>query len=61
MWATLGSFETLMTGVGPAVSYISPQFCGGHTVVAEVKWLPQMDTHYTLSGNYLWVKASLSF
>ncbi len=58
--AKLGSFETLMTGVGPVISYISPPFCGGHTVVAEVKWLPQMDTRYTLSGDYVWFKVSLS-
>ncbi len=59
--AKLGSFETLMTGVGPVLSYISPKFCGNHTVVAEVKWLPQMDTHYTLKGDYVWFKAALTF
>jgi hypothetical protein len=53
--ARLGSFETLMTGVGPVVSYISPPFCGGHMVTAEVKWLPQIDTRYTLNGNYVQV------
>jgi hypothetical protein len=59
--AKLGSFETLMTGVGPVVSYISPKFCGNHTVVAEVKWLPQIDASQTLKGDYVWFKASLSF
>jgi hypothetical protein len=58
--AKLGSFETLMTGVGPVLSYISPPICG-HTLVAEVKWLPQTDTHYTLSGNYVWFKVGLAF
>jgi hypothetical protein len=58
--AKLGSFETLMTGVGPVLSYISPQFCG-HTIVAELKWLPQMDTHYTLNGDYIWFKVALLF
>ena len=59
--ARLGSFETLMTGVGPVISYISPKLCGGHTIVAELKWLPQMDTHYTLNGDYIWFKASFLF
>ncbi|MGA2400747.1 MAG: transporter [Syntrophobacteraceae bacterium] len=59
--AKLGSFETLMTGVGPVLSYISPKLCGGHTVVAEVKWLPQMDTSKTFKGDYIWFKAALAF
>ena len=59
--ALLGSFETLMTGVGPVVSYVSPKFCGNHTVVAEVKWLPQIETSRTLKGDYVWFKAAVSF
>jgi len=58
--AKLGAFESQMSGIGPVLSYISPPICG-HTLVAEVKWLPQMDTHYTLSGNYVWVKVGLAF
>ncbi len=58
--AKLGSFETQMIGIGPVLSYISPPICG-HTLVAEVKWLPQTDTHYTLSGNYVWFKVGLAF
>ena len=58
--AKLGPFETLMTGVGPVVSYISPKFCGNHTVIAEVKWLPQIDTSKTLKGDYLWFKVTLT-
>jgi hypothetical protein len=58
--AKLGSFETEMSGIGPVLSYISPQFCG-HTLVAEVKWLPQIDTLKTLSGDYIWFKVSLAF
>jgi hypothetical protein len=59
--ARLGSFETLMTGVGPVISYISPKFCGNHTIIAEVKWLPQIDTSKTLKGDYVWFKAALTF
>ncbi|MGC9964442.1 MAG: transporter [Syntrophobacteraceae bacterium] len=58
--AKLGSFETQMIGIGPVVSYISPPICG-HTIVAEVKWLPQMDTLYTLKGDYVWFKVGLTF
>ncbi len=49
-----------MAGVGPVLSYISPPICG-HTLVAEVKWLPQIDTEKTLSGNYVWAKVGLAF
>jgi hypothetical protein len=59
--ARLGSFETFQTGVGPVVSYISPKFCGNHMVVAEVKYLPQIDTSKTLKGDYVWFKAALAF
>jgi hypothetical protein len=56
----LSSFETQMMGIGPVPSYILPPICG-HTLVAEVKWLPQIDTLYTLSGNYVWFKVGLAF
>ena len=58
--AKLGSFETNMTGIGPVLSYISPPICG-HTLVAEVKWLPEIDTFRTLKGDYVWFKLALAF
>jgi len=58
--AKLGPFETEMSGIGPVLSYISPTFCG-HTIVAEVKWLPQIDSSKTLNGDYIWFKVSLAF
>jgi len=58
--AKLGPFETEMADVGPVLSYISPPICG-HTLVAEVKWLPQMDTAKTLRGDYVWFKLALAF
>jgi hypothetical protein len=58
--ARLGSFETEMAGVGPVLSYISPPICG-HTLVAEVKWLPEIDTFRTLKGDYVWFKLALAF
>jgi hypothetical protein len=56
----LSSFETQMMGIGPVPSYILPPICG-HTLVAEVKWLPQTDTLKTLKGDYVWVKLGLAF
>ena len=58
--AKLGSFETEMSGIGPVLSYISPPICG-HTLVAEVKWLPQIDTSKTLNGEYIWFKVGFAF
>jgi hypothetical protein len=58
--ARIGSFETQMMGVGPVLSYISPPICG-HTLVAEVKWLPQIDTLKTLKGDYMWFKVGFAF
>ena len=58
--AKLGSFETQMSGIGPVVSYISPPICG-HTLAAEVKWVPQINTRYTLAGDYVWFKVGLVF
>jgi hypothetical protein len=58
--ARLGSFETEMSGIGPVLSYISPPICG-HTLVAEVKWLPQIDTQKTLNGDYIWFKVGFVF
>jgi hypothetical protein len=58
--AKLGAFETEMSGIGPVLSYISPPICG-HTLLAEVKWLPQIDTSNTLKGDYIWFKVGFSF
>ena len=58
--AELGPFETKMIGIGPVLSYISPPI-GGHTLVAEVKWLPQIETSNTLKGDYVWFKVGFAF
>ena len=58
--ARIGSFETQMIGIGPVLSYVSPPICG-HTLVAEVKWLPQLDTLKTLQGDYIWFKVGFAF
>jgi hypothetical protein len=58
--AKLGSFEGLTQGIGPVVSYVSPPICG-HTILAEVKWLPELDVKNRLSGDYIWFKVALAF
>ena len=58
--AELGPFETKMIGIGPVLSYISPPI-GGHILVAEVKWLPQIETSNTMKGDYVWFKVGFAF
>jgi hypothetical protein len=58
--AVLGAFEGRTQGIGPVLSYVSPKFCG-HQIVAEAKWLPEIDVHNRLSGDYVWFKAVLAF
>jgi hypothetical protein len=58
--ARLGSFEGRTEGIGPVLSYISPTFCG-HTIVAEVKWLPELDVKNRLSGDNVWFKLAWLF
>jgi hypothetical protein len=58
--ALLGSFEGRTEGVGPVLSYISPPICG-QTILAEVKWLPELDVKNRLSGDYVWFKLAWAF
>jgi len=56
----LGSFEGRTQGIGPVLSYISPPLCG-QTILAEVKWLPEMDTRNRLEGDHVWFKLVWAF
>jgi hypothetical protein len=58
--AVLGSFKGRTQGIGPVVSYVSPPICG-HTILAELKWLPELDVNNRLEGDYIWFKAVLAF
>jgi hypothetical protein len=56
--ATLGSFESSTSGVGPAISYfIRPakevQF------VVEAKWLPDLHVENRIRGDVVWLKAGV--
>lgn len=59
--ARLGSFEGLTTGIGPVLSYVSPPICGGGPIVAELKWLPELDVNNRTQGDSVWFKLVYSF
>jgi len=55
--AVLGSFEGYTTGIGPVVSYVSPN----KNLLFEVKWLPEIDVSKRLQGDAVWFKAVYVF
>ncbi len=57
--AVLGDFEGRTAGVGPVLSYISK--IGAHNLLLELKWLRELETENRLEGDYVWVKAAVSF
>jgi len=57
--ASFGDFEARTTGVGPVLSYV---FKLGRTdMIAEVKWLDELDTVNRLQGNMVWFKLVAKF
>ena len=57
--AVLGDFEGRTVGVGPVLSYIMK--VGKTDLIAEVKWLPELDVKHRLEGDYVWFKLALVF
>jgi len=57
--AVLGDFEGRTVGVGPVLSYITK--LGETDLIAEVKWLPELDVKHRLKGDYVWFKLALLF
>lgn len=57
--AKLGGFQGRTVGIGPALGYIFP--VGENTLVAEVRWLPELDTKRRLEGDFLWLKLVYQF
>lgn len=57
--ARLGDFEAMTYGVGPVLSYVRP--IGKTQLLAELKWLPELDTDKRLEGDYVWFKLGLLF
>lgn len=57
--AKLGGFEGRDIGIGPALGYILP--VGDNTLVAEARWLPELDTKRRLEGDIVWLKLVYQF
>jgi hypothetical protein len=57
--AKLGDFKGRDIGIGPALGYILP--CGENTLVAEARWLPELDTRRRLEGDFFWLKLVYQF
>jgi hypothetical protein len=45
-------------GIGPVVSYAKIR---GTDLVAEVKWLPELEVNKRLKGDYVWFKLAVLF
>lgn len=59
--AVLGEFKGHTYGVGPVLSYVHPLKDGKAQLLAEVKWLPELDTDKRLEGDYVWFKLGVLF
>jgi hypothetical protein len=57
--ATFGAFEARTTGVGPVVSYVFK--IGKVDMMAELKWLHELDTTKRLEGDIVWFKLVAKF
>jgi hypothetical protein len=57
--AVAGSFKARTFGVGPVLSYIKQWEAA--TFVAELKWLPELETEHRLTGDWIWLKLALQF
>ncbi len=57
--AVLGELEGRTLGIGPALSYVRP--IGKTQLLAEVKWLPELEVNKRLKGDYIWFKLGILF
>ena len=57
--ATFGDFEGRTTGVGPVLSYVFK--IGKVDMIAEVKWLHELETTNRLEGDIVWFKLLAKF
>jgi len=57
--AILGDFQGRTVGVGPVLSFVTKM--GKTDVIAEVKWLPELDVEHRLKGDYVWFKLAMLF
>jgi hypothetical protein len=60
--ASLGDFEGRTIGVGPVLSYATKIGPNKTTdLVAELKWLPELEVAHRLKGDTIWFKLALVF
>ena len=57
--AILGDFKGRTVGIGPVLSYATKIF--KKDLVAEVKWLPEIEVKKRLKGDYIWFKLGMVF
>jgi hypothetical protein len=57
--ARLGDFKGYTLGIGPVLSYATKIW--KKDIVAEVKWLPEMDVEKRLKGDIVWFKLGMVF
>ena len=57
--ATFGDFEGRTAGVGPVLSYAFK--IGKVDLIAEAKWLPELETRNRLEGDTVWFKLVAKF
>ena len=57
--ATLGDFKGRTVGVGPVLSYSTKIW--KKDLVAEVKWLPEIEVKNRLKGDIIWFKLGMLF
>jgi len=57
--AVFGDFKGRTIGIGPVLSYITKVW--GKDLVAELKWLPEIDVKNRLEGDYIWFKLGIVF
>jgi hypothetical protein len=57
--AFLGDFKGRTVGIGPVLSYITKVW--NKDLVAEVKWLPELDVSHRMKGDIVWFKLAMQF
>jgi len=57
--ASLGDFKGRTLGIGPVVSYATKIL--KKDLVAEIKWLPELEVKKRLKGDYIWFKLGMVF
>jgi hypothetical protein len=55
----LGDFKGRSAGIGPVLGYLLPM--GDENFVAELRWLPELETKNRVEGDYIWLKLVYQF